>query len=77
VRVQHAAVIEIDELVLAASPHRDDTRANNRSPLGGLDAAPQRGVMYLEIRDVAADDVSPELDHGALDFGKLRNGGDR
>ena len=73
-RMQHAAVVQIDELVLAPSPHADDSRPAHRPPLGGLDATTQRRMMNHEIGDAAADDVAPKLDHCALYFGKLRNG---
>jgi hypothetical protein len=68
-RVQHATVVEIDELVFATPPHRDDAGAEDRAALRRRDAAAQRRMMDVERRNAATDDMTPQLDDRALDFG--------
>ena len=71
-RMQHPAVIEIDELMLSTATHSDDARAPNRSPLGRRDAAAKRRVMDLERRDATTLDERAELADGTLDLRQLR-----
>jgi hypothetical protein len=66
--MQNTPVLEIDELVLPATPDADDSGATHRPSLGGLEAPPQRRVMNLDIRDATTDDVLPQDHHGALDL---------
>jgi hypothetical protein len=71
VRVQHASILEVDELVLAAAAHADDGQAADRPALRRRDAAAQGGMMDFEIGDAAADDMATQLDDRAFDFRKL------
>lgn len=67
--MQHAAVFEIDELMLPATPDADDSSAAHRPSLGRLEAPPQSRVMNLEVLYATTDDMLPQDYHGALDLG--------
>lgn len=69
--VKNAAVIEIDELVLSAAPHGDDTDAGKRAPLASRQPATERGMMEGDGRDATANEMAAQLNDGAFDFGKL------
>jgi hypothetical protein len=71
-RVKHSTVLEIDELVLAATANAGDSDSCNRSPLRGRDASPERGMMDLQRGDATSNDEWPKRNDGALDLGKLR-----
>ena len=67
-RMQHPAVVQVDELMLTAAAHARDSRADNGASLRGRDPTPQRGMMHLKRGDATPDDERAERDDRALDF---------
>jgi hypothetical protein len=70
--VKHPAILEIDELMLAATTYAGDSNSNNRSTLRRRHSSTQRGMMDLERRDATSNDEWTKRDDGALDLGKFR-----
>jgi hypothetical protein len=67
-RMEHATVLEIDQLMLSAPTDAGDTRAFHRPTLRRGDAATERGVMDFQGHDAPTDNEWAERAHGALDF---------
>lgn len=66
--MEHAAVREVDELVLAPTPDASDERTGHRATLGRSDASAQRRMVNLERGDATADNERTEGNDGSLDF---------
>jgi hypothetical protein len=58
--MHHASVLEIDELMLAATPHGDDPRADDGTALGGRHAPAQRWVVDDKRFDAPADEMAAQ-----------------
>ncbi len=67
-RMQDAAVLEVDELVLSAPADAGNPHALQRAALGSRYPTAQRRVMNVERCDPTADDEGPKRDDCPLDF---------
>jgi hypothetical protein len=69
--VQHALIIELDQLVLAAATHGNHAGSGQRAPLLRCDVPDECRVMQLEGDDPATDEVPSEGFDRAFDFRKF------
>jgi hypothetical protein len=74
VRVQHAAVVEHEVLVLAEALHRGHAAADELRGDRVGQGAPRHGVMRAHHDEAPADHGGPEAADRGLDFGELGHG---
>lgn len=72
-RVKHAAIVEVDELVLATPADADHATTGNRSTLRRGHSSPERRVVQRELFDATAAEVAAQPNDGPLYFRKFRH----
>jgi hypothetical protein len=70
-RMKHAAVVEVKQLMLAAALDARDPCADERAELRGLQAAPQRGMQHAHAEDGATARAAAEHLQGSFYFREL------
>jgi len=71
--VKDTAVLEVNELMLAASLDRADSRAGQRAERPAGQASSQRRMQHAGAQQRSPFDRRAEESRGAFDFGKLRH----
>jgi hypothetical protein len=67
--MQHATVVEMEQLMLAASLHSSDASADERTELRGCESATQGRMEQARARDGTADGACAQQLHRGFDFG--------
>jgi hypothetical protein len=69
VRMEHATIIEVEQLMLATSLHASDARADERTELCGCESATQGRMEQARARDGTANGTCAQHLHRGFDFG--------